>query len=253
MITFGIEGIRHFDNVNKSGYYLDKNIELGYTFNTCNALSKKLLKAGHKQKFYNGDRECWAIHMDEVSAGIGGIDDKWADDVELFFISSHGGNDEETDNPTITYDIDKSDWEGNGVFWRLGNKSLKWLMLSTCSGIRLKNVMACIDIFQGLHGICAAYGESHDMPELGEDLGEYLTDRDYTVAEAWFEAQDTWNPFNFNHPIVICANDINQYDDKGNLINILSTLNLDCLTPQGFLTHDVPRSKIVGLHWVWVE
>ena len=252
MITFGIQGIRHFDNGNKAGVFKEKHRELEFTFNTCNDLSKKLTKAGHKLKFYHGDTDCWAIDLEEVSAGIGGIDDKWADDVDLFFISSHGANDDVTNNPEIVYDTEKDDWVGNGVYWRLGNKSLKWLMLATCSGIKLSNVIACIDIFHGLHGICAAYGTSYDMPGLGADLAEYLTDPYHTVADAWFAAQHTWNPFKFNHPIVICANDSYSYDNKGNLINKLSTLNLDSLT-QGFPTHDIPRSKIVGLHWVWVE
>jgi hypothetical protein len=92
---------------------------------------------------------------------------------------------------------------------------------------------------------------SYMLPESGEDLGEYLTDEDYTVAEAWLEAKDDW--WYDNHPIVVCVNDELHYDRKGNLLKGLSTLNCDKLRPNGFRVHDIPRSDIVGLHWQWVE
>ena len=255
MITFGIEGIRYFDEVNKTGNIVKgKAIELGYTFNVCNGLHHKLLKAGHNDKFYHGDKECWAIHLNDASLKAGGIDDKWADDVDLFFIATHGNNDKDNNKPLLLYNVEKDAWWGNGIDWKLGNKGLKWLLLRSCSGINLKNVMACIDIFDKLHGICAAYGRMWDgitTDEAGEDLAEYLIDGDTTVADAWFKAQSDWRYD--NHPIVICANGQVSYDVKGNLIKFLSTLNLDYLTPRGFTMPEVPRSKIVGLHWMWVE
>lgn len=249
MITFGIQGIRYYNEVNKEPHLLkEKATENWWTWNICNGLHYKLLKAGHSEKFYDGDKDCWAIHLNDPSLKAGGIDDNHADDVDLFFIYTHGNK--YNDKPMLLYNVKKDDWLSYGIHWKLGNKRLKWLMLQSCSVINLKNVMACIDIFDGLHGICGAYDLTYPIEEGGRDLGEYLTDIDMTVADAWFEARsDFWSKD--NHPIVVCANDKYAYT-KGNLINFLSTIN-DYLTPSGFIAKEIPRSQIVGLHWVWVE
>jgi hypothetical protein len=252
MITFGIQGIRYFDDVNKAGIFTKKALELEWTFNICNGLYYKLLKAGHKAKFYHGDKECWEIHLNDPSIKSGGIDDKFADDVDLFFIATHGNRDDQ-DKPLLAYNVKKDEWISYGKNWKLGNKLLKWLFIHSCLQINLKNVIACIDMFDKLHGICASYDLLYSPEESGRDLGEYLTDGDYTVGEAWIESQSDWNPFHDNHSIVVCANDKRSYDDKGNLIKIFSTLNLDWLSPSGFKTREIPRSEIVGLHYMWVE
>jgi hypothetical protein len=245
-----MEAIRCFGNARKTGF--PKTTDIPDVFTVCNGFSRKLRKAGHVEKFYNGNDECWEIQLGDSSLKSDGIDDQWADDVDIFIICTHGNHSKEN-KPLVLFNTQKNDFLGLGKFWKFGNKKLKWLFLKSCLGINLKNVMACIDIFDNLHGICGAYDLSYTYPESGEDLGEYLTDEDYTVADAWLEAQTGGWGQEDSHPIVVCANDEMHYDGKGNLLKNLSTLNRDKLRPNGFRVHDIPRSDIVGLHWQWVE
>jgi hypothetical protein len=244
-----MEAIRCFGRARKEGGFKHPPTDLPHVFTICNGFSRKLRKAGHVEKFYNGNDECSEIHLGDASLKSDGIDDQWADDVDIFIICTHGNNSE--NKPIVLFNTKKNDWFGEGKFWKLGNKKLRWLFLKSCIGINLKNVIGCIDIFDNLHGICGAYGLSYMLPESGEDLGEYLTDEDYTVAEAWFEAQDDW--WKDNTPIVVCPNNKFHYDRTGNLLKSLTTINRDKLRPKDFQVPDIPRADIVGLSWQWVE
>jgi hypothetical protein len=228
-----------------------------YTFNICNGFFNVLSKRGHNIKFYHGGDDCWESHLRDESLNLaggsaGGSDYKWADDVDLFFICTHGYN--QSGTPVLDYNTKKDDFNGYGTKWRLGNgrrhHGLTTLMLCACDTTELKYPNECWDIFQGLNEICCSYGGIYDYfgtEEIGRDVAQNLIDG-HTIADAWLDGvSDGWLD---NHPIVIGANDERSYDKNGHLIKILSTLNLDCLQPHGY---SVTLRGKVGLQRIWME
>ena len=153
MARFGIEGICYFDKLRASGV-VSKADDLTYVFNICNGLDRELRNKGHTRAFYWANDDCWEIDLRSVTAG--GIDDNWADDVDLFFINTHGNN--SGGNAILAYNVKRNEWIGNSSQWRLGNKNLEWLLIYGCHTVDLGNPLSFWHIFQRLHEFCGAWG-----------------------------------------------------------------------------------------------
>jgi len=96
---FGIEGIRYFDAFRaNSGYSAD---DLTYVFNICNGLDEKLRGSGDTRQFYWANNDCWEIDLRSNNFGV--TDDSWSDNVDLFFILTHGTN--EGGNAKLAYNV----------------------------------------------------------------------------------------------------------------------------------------------------
>ena len=61
---------------------------------------------------------------------MGGDDDAWSDNVDAFFILTHGNH--EAGHALLAYDININAWIGNSVNWQLGNINCEWLFVFGC-------------------------------------------------------------------------------------------------------------------------
>ncbi|MBK8799387.1 MAG: hypothetical protein IPM07_25195 [Anaerolineales bacterium] len=152
MATFGIEGIRYFDKLRAAGYAAS---DLRYVFNVCNGLLRKLESRGHTKTFYYANDDCW--ETDIRSSFQGGGDNDYADNVDLFFIYTHGNHDSKG-NIQLGYNVKKDKWLSNSAEWCLGEHQVEWVMAYACSTVDLEQFGTLYNIFQGLHGYCGAWG-----------------------------------------------------------------------------------------------
>jgi hypothetical protein len=90
MARFGIEGIRYFSNARAAG--VSTAGDLTYTFNRCNGLDDELRAAGHTRSFYWANTDCWETDIRDTDSGGGGDDVHWVDNVDLFWIETHGNH-----------------------------------------------------------------------------------------------------------------------------------------------------------------
>ena len=152
--------------------------------------------------FYWAETDCW--EKDLRDSGYGGIDADWSDDVDLFFISTHGGFWDGRGH--LAYDTNVDKWLGDQNDYRLGNDwNLEWLLVYGCHTINRDDPLHLWNIFQRLHQFCGAYDDMWDgitTDEVGEDVGDNLTDGD-TVTSSWISGVSDW--WVDNHPIVVAA------------------------------------------------
>ncbi|HSM84580.1 MAG TPA: DUF6345 domain-containing protein, partial [Candidatus Limnocylindrales bacterium] len=88
MATFGIEGIRHFGNARAAG--VSTAGDLTYTFNRCNGFDSELRSHGHTRAFYWSETNCWETDIRDSDQG--GDDQHWVDNVDIFWIDTHGNH-----------------------------------------------------------------------------------------------------------------------------------------------------------------
>jgi hypothetical protein len=247
MANFGIEGIRYFANLRATGL-VSKAEDLTYVFNICNGLDSELRGAGHTRRFYWANRDCWEVDLH--SSALGGADDDWADDVDLFFILTHGNND--AGNAILAYDININEWIGNSGNWRLGNVQSEWLLIYGCKTVDLANPLSFWNVFQRLHQLCGAWDNMWDgvtTDEVGEDVGDNLTSGD-TVASSWIDGVSDW--WVDNHPIVISAERASTWNG-GSPNWAQTTLNRDHLWGHGTTVSDISTADKFWLSWRWAE
>lgn len=248
MTTFGIEAIRHFANARANGP--DPNAaDLSYTFNRSNGFSRELRDAGHSQAFYWSEQNCWEDDIQDSSAG--GDDRNWVDDVDLFWIETHGNND--AGRPIMLYDVDRDSWLTNASGWELGEDwNAEWVLAYSCKTVDKGNVTALWPIFARLHLYCGAYDNMWDGPttdECGEDVGDNLTDGD-SVCESWISGVSDW--WVDNHPIVVGPGTIESWNN-GSIRWDLSPHNNDHIWGEGTTSRDLPPSAQGCLLWRWAE
>lgn len=250
VVTFGIEGISHFGNARKNVQWVEKPEERysGLVFEVCDDLDKGLRKYYHTKKFYYAETDCGETDIRDIT--FNGADNQFADDVDLFFISTHGGNDEGIIQ--LVYNNKVSDWVSDSNVWRLGDKKLKWLIMHACNTINLKYLKELLPIFQKLHEICGAFGTMHTgltTDEEGEKLANNLTKHNKPVADAWIDAVDDWGTD--NHPAIVAAEKRDTIDFRtGRPDWPLTTMALDHISGS---VPDIPNSDIYWLSVKWVE
>lgn len=248
MATFGVEGIRHFANLRASGE-VSKADDLTYIFNICNGFDEELRDAGHTRRFYWAERDVWEIDLRDRT--VGGIDDDWADDVDIFFISTHGGYWD--DEGHLAYDVNRNSWVGDSSNWRLGdNWNLEWLLIYGCHTVDRNNPLAHWNVFQKLHAFCGAWGDMWDgitTDEVGEDVGDNLTDGK-TVKSSWIDGVSDW--WVDNHPIVIAAERQSTWNG-GNFDWSNTTLYRDHFWGHGTTVGDISAGDKYWLSWWWAE
>ena len=223
--------------------------DLTYVFNICNGLDRELRDGGLTRKFYWSETNCWEIDMRDVSQG--GIDDDWADAVDLFFIDTHGGF--WSGATHLGYDRKRDEWLSTSKEWRFGDDwDLEWLLIYGCHSVDLNNPPKHWNVFQRLHEFCGAWGFMWDgitTDEVGEDVGENMTDGD-TVATAWIDGVSDW--YVDNHPIVMSMEREESFNG-GNFIWLVTNIKRDHLRGHGHTTSDVHPSEKHWMSWMWAE
>jgi Family of unknown function (DUF6345) len=253
LATFGVEVIHDFNNYRKSG--IDGADEVGdayWSYDIGNGFVEQLSNAGHTAAFYNINNYCYEIDLRDPSAGGGGIDYEYADNVNLFFIVSHG-NRYPNGVGYVSFNTKFNEWNSDSRTWRLGDRcSCDWLMVYGCSLVDKNNILPYVDRFQGLHEICAGWDTMYGFyttDECGSDVADNMIDGD-TVSDAWIDGVSDW--FLDNHPIVIAAETKDAYDN-GNVIWSQTTMNNDHFWGHGFTVNDIKRSDLFMLTYHWAE
>lgn len=254
MATFGIEVITNFDKYRK--FSKSSTHDLPYAHNEANSLYKKLRQAGHIGLFYFTDNDCWERDLRSKTIGIRGegltvqgIDDKMADNVNLFYIFTHGTNDGKFTH--LTYNSVKESHDGISIYWRLGDGKLKWLIMASCSTINPKNLLSWLHIFENLHEICGAYKIFFGFEDMGEKLGQKLIDG-HTVTDAWLDSTQSLFWRLYNPSIVVAAENQKSWND-GKPLWALTTINNDHLLGHGTTMPDISNKDIRWLSYIWVE
>lgn len=248
MARFGIEAIRYCNHARAAG--VTTSSDLTYTFNRANGFDSKLRSAGHGRAFYWANTDCWETDIRDNDRG--GADRSWVDDVDLFWIETHG-NHTADGQALMLYDTPQTGWFTFSGDWQLGeNWNAEWVMAYSCKTVDRNNVAGLWNIFGGLHIYCGAWENMYDAwttDECGEDVAHNLVHGD-TVSHAWHDGVSDWAVD--NHPITVCVGDSATWNN-GNIRWDLSALNRDHLWGHGSVVPDLPPSRQACLLWRWTE
>jgi len=248
MARFGVEAIRYFNHARAAG--VSTAGDLTYTFNRSNGFDKALRSSGHARAFYWSNTDAWETDIRDVDRG--GSDRQWVDDVDLFWIETHGGS-EADGRARLLYDIARSEWRTYSDRWQLGEDfNSEWVMAYSCDTVNLDAVTGLWNIFARLHIYCGAWGSMYDgvtTDECGEDVGDNLTDGD-TVSSAWHDGVSDW--WVDNHPVTVCVGDAATWNG-GNIRWDLCALNRDHLWGHGSVGPDLAPAQQACLLWQWTE
>lgn len=246
MAGFGVEGIRYFDQLRASGVaWAD---DLTYTFNRCNGFDQQLREAGHTRSFYWANNDCWEV--DVRSSTFGGADNSWADNVDVFYIDTHGNN--SSGNALLAYNVRHNEWIGSSANWRLGDNNAEWIFAYACHTVDLNNVLGLWDIYQRLHMFCGSWEDMYDgitTDECGEDVADNLTSGDL-VSDAWIDGVSDWAVD--NHPICVAAERESTWNG-GQFDWPNTTIYRDHLWGHGETVSDIARADLFWLSWRWAE
>ena len=128
MAQFGVEAIRHFGHARAAG--VSTAGDLTYTFNRSNGFDSKLRSAGHARAFYWAETDVWETDIRDNDQG--GDDRDWVDNVDLFWIETHGNHDA-AGHATLLYDTPQTQWRTNSSQWQLGEDwNNEWVMAYSC-------------------------------------------------------------------------------------------------------------------------
>jgi hypothetical protein len=251
MATFGIEAIRYFSHFRASGVMASEHTsDLTYTFNRANGFRDKLQEAGHLERFYWANTDVWETDLRDVNHG--GDDVEWVDNVDLFWIETHGGQDP-NGQPELVYDTPQTAWRMSAPSWELGEDwNSEWIMVFGCNTVPLWKPWVLQGIFAGLHIYCGAWDLMWDgwtTDECGGDVAANLTDGD-TVSDAWIDGVSDW--YFDNHPITVCVGDEATWNG-GSIRWNQSYLNRDHLWGHGEVLPDLPPERQACVLWRWAE
>jgi hypothetical protein len=246
--TFGVEGIRYFGNARANG--VSSAADFTYAYNITNGIVNKLQSAGHTKGFYFTGQDCWETDLRDDNQG--GDDANYADNVDLFFIMTHGGH-ESDGQARMLYDTPQTQWRTWSGQWSLGeNFNAEWVLAYSCKTVDMPNLSGLWNIFNRLHMFCGAYGNMWDgytTEECGRDVGENLTDG-HTVSYSWIDGVSDW--YVDNHPATVCV-DTSQVWNDGNILWHLSFMNRDHLHGHGTTMSDLPPNQQGCILVRWAE
>jgi hypothetical protein len=248
MARFGVEAIRYFGNARAAD--ISDSGDLTYTFNRSNGFDGKLRSAGHTRAFYWANTDVWETDIRDTD--FGGDDRNWVDDVDIFWMETHGNHDEAS-HAVLLYDTPRTEWLANSGNWQLGeNWNSEWLMVYSCDTVNRDHVGGLWNIFARMHIYCGAWGTMWDgitTDECGEDVGDNLIDGD-TVCNAWHDGVSDW--WVDNHPITVCVGDAETWNN-GNIRWERSYLNRDHLWGHGEVRPDLSPAQQACILWYWSE
>jgi hypothetical protein len=245
---FGVEGIRYFDKFRAANSWAAKTADLTYTYNITNGVVNTLRDAGYPNNFYWAGEDAWELDLQSTDAG--GLDAEMTDDVDLFFINTHGRNDDGV--ISLAYNSKNDDWIAKSTDWKLGDIDAEWIAIYGCDTIKRDHFWAPYNqIFRGLHLLCGAYDSMYDgitTDEVGEDFADNLMDGD-SVASSWIDGVSDW--YVDNHPAILSAERSETWGADDAHIWSATTMQLDHYHGRGGVTADIPHDQLgwIGLMW----
>lgn len=129
-----------------------------------------LAAAGHTSVFNWGDTNAW--ETDFRNPDFGGDSLNWTDNVHFCYFSDHGGNWDNTFN--IAFAAQHDNCLASSTQWRLGVKSLKWIVFDTCDLVLDTSVGSLVQWFgpmQGVHIVFGFVGLAGDDSGRGASFG----------------------------------------------------------------------------------
>ena len=248
MVSFGIDAIRYFGNARSAGVSTAE--DLSYTFNRANGFDSKLRSAGHTKSFYWANTDCWETDIRDSDKG--GDDRSYVDNVDLFWIETHG-NRTSDGQARMLFDTAQSAWRTFSGDWQLGeNWNAEWIMAYSCKTVDRNNVGGLWNIFARLHMYCGAWDNMYDSfttDECGEDVADNLI-HGHTVSESWHDGVSDWAVD--NHPITVAV-DTSETWNNGNIRWDQSYFNRDHLPGHGSTMGDLPPNRQGCILMRWSE
>jgi len=242
----GVEGVKSFSNHNAAlGEHLGT---LSYTFNICNGVWNKL-NSGTSLNFYFGRTDCWEVDLRDVAQG--GLDSSLADNVDLFFLCTHGNN--TGDRIYLAYDAAQTDWHSDSRRWKLGDRDLEWLALYACRTLPFPAIWdTCIRFFYGLHMVLGSHDSLYDSwttEECGRDFAQNLRDGDL-VSDAWLDGISDW--WCDQNALVASAERYETYR-SGDFDWPRTVMERDHYHGRGTVCGDIPNSQIYWFSYRWID
>lgn len=245
---FGVEGIRNFNNL-RAAMGEEIATDLPYTYNITNGVYDTLRNAGYANRFYWTQDDVW--ELDLQSAHLNGLDASMADDVDLYFLSTHGRNDDGV--ISLGYNSEDDDWIGHSTDWRLGDRDIEWLAIYSCDTVNIddfgnQGYRRYNDIFYGLHLLLGSYEKMYTgsaNAHRGRNFAENLLDGD-TVKSAWMDGV-SYN----NHPAVLSAERDSTWNG-GSVDWPNTTMELDKYHGRGGAVSDIDHNSLywIGVQWL---
>lgn len=154
---------------------------------------------GHTRKFQLGNTNVWPNDTVNQPTVAGGMDPWYADDVNMFYIATHGsssparfvytaGSSKVIDGSS-TCRSTTFNAATNRQWWRLGDKNARIVNLATCQSLQLEHLAHWDAVANGIHLLTGFHNNVKDSPSIGGTYGFYGNLPGVTVKQAWFAAR----------------------------------------------------------------
>jgi len=160
---------------------------------------------GHARAFDWGNDNAW--ETDIKHPNFGGDSLSWSDNVHFFYYADHGGNWGNVMH--LAFPTMQANCLASSDQWKLGVKSLKWLVLDCCEAVlNTTSGHICavwIPPLQGAHMVFGFIGLGHDSwftRGMGSDFGDDAGGGG-RLANAWLDRAYSW--WLDDNPIAIAA------------------------------------------------
>ena len=176
-VTTGVEWINTFSGPCKPG------ANLGNRANVAQGFQQAMSAAGHPALFDWGDQNAW--ESDFRSPADGGDALNWSDNVNFCYFADHGGNWSNVFH--IGFTAQHANCLGSSDTWKLGAKSLKWMVFDTCDLVLTTNVSDIVEWFgpmQGVHIVFGFVNTAYDDGGRGASFGADAAAGD-GLSNAW--------------------------------------------------------------------
>lgn len=140
---------------------------------------------GNTAVFNWGDTNAW--ETDFRSNDYGGDSLDWTDNVHFVYFEDHGGNSGGVFS--IAFTAQHANCFGSPDQWKLGAKSLKWIVFDTCDTVLDTSVGSMVEWFgpmQGVHIVFGFVGISYNDSGRGAAFGNDAGGGD-TLSNAWLD------------------------------------------------------------------
>jgi hypothetical protein len=162
-----------------------KQVNLGNRANDAEGFQDAMASAGHTSVFDWGDNNAW--ETDFRHPDFGGDSLNWSDNVHFCYFADHGGNGNGVFQIAFTAKHDNC--LGASDQWRLGAKSLKWMVFDTCDLVLDSSVGSIVEWFgpmQGVHIVFGFVGIAYDDGGRGASFGHDAASG-AVLSNAWLD------------------------------------------------------------------
>lgn len=147
-----------------------KQTNLLYRANDAEGFQTAMASYGHTSVFDWGDENAW--ETDFRSPDFGGDALNWSDNVHFCYFTDHGSNSDSVFQIYFTAQHDNC--SGSSDQWKLGAKSLKWVVFDACDLVLTADAASVSEWFgpmQGVHIVFGFVGLGYDDGGRGASFG----------------------------------------------------------------------------------